>query len=138
MDKLITIRGEDNAWPIEWVNPIDPDDSVNTMGYVHPIGQWITVGGPLAGNRAEKVDLVQHPDSTQAHLFLTVVDIHTMGVKNYVPRRDFEKISQLMERRRDDEGRADQSPAAATDQEDGGEGAGVVMEVGTASTAAGH
>jgi hypothetical protein len=135
---IITLQGEDNYWPLAWVNPQDPSDSLNTAGFVHPIGHWITRGGPLAGNVAEKLDLLQHPESTQAHLVLTVVDILTMGVKNYVPRRDFEKISQLMERRWNDEERADQSAAEASDQTHDGEGLPAEEEVGTAQTAAGY
>jgi hypothetical protein len=131
---LITLQGEENCWPLEWVNPQDTSDSLTTAGFVHPIGHWITQGGPLAGNVAEKVDLLQHPESTQAHLVLTVVDIRTMGVKNYVPRRDFEKISQLMERRRNDEGSDTEPTAEALDSEGSGEGA----EAGTAQTAAGY
>jgi hypothetical protein len=138
MDNLITLQREENHWPLEWVNPSDPNETVTTHGFVHPIGQWITVGGPLSGNYAQKVDLLQHPESSQAHLVLTVVDIRTMGVKNYVPRRDFEAISQLMERRRDAEGRTDQQAAEASDQEGSGEGILGKEEAGAVQTAAGY
>lgn len=137
-DNLITLRGEPNYWPMEWVNPTDQSDVLQTHGFVHPIGLWITMGGPLSGNSAQKVDLFTHPESSQAHLVMTVVDIQTMGVKNYVPRRDFEAISELMGRRRQsEEASADDETAEAADQADGGEGSDADHSLGTAQTAAG-
>ena len=129
VSNLVTLRGEENHWPLEWVNVLDPQDVVQTAGFVHPIGQWITTEGPLVANKAEKVDLMTHPDSSQAHLVLTIVDIKTMGVKSYVPRRDFEAISQLMERRRQLEERADEPAAEASDPSPSGEGATVLDPV---------
>lgn len=138
-DNIIHLRQtNDNHWPMEWVNPIDPEDVVLSHGFVHPIGHWVTMGGPLAGNEAQKVDLLVHPESTQAHLVMTVVNIKTMGVKHYVPRGDYEKISQLMERGRLAEGREDEPTDASADQASRGEADSSDASVGIAQEAAGY